>query len=168
MTAWTNLVQKIFRAKNSKNASYKLKHAMKDAAKVYKKHSKTAKKIRGGDLCKDGKPADANGKCPEKNETEDVAAANETKVDTANETEDVDTANETKVDTANANNDIATANANNDVATANANNDLDTANATNGVATGAAVDSVAHIGGKRKTKKSKKDKKRKSAKKSKK
>ena len=52
MTAWTDLVQKIFKDKSSKNSSYKLKHAMKDAAKVYKKHGKTAKKVRGGVKCK--------------------------------------------------------------------------------------------------------------------
>ena len=51
MTAWTDLVQKIFKDKSSKNSSYKLKHAMKDAAKVYKKHGKTAKKVHGGLTC---------------------------------------------------------------------------------------------------------------------
>ena len=65
MTAWTDLVQKIFKDKSSKNSSYKLKHAMKDAAKVYKKHGKTAKKVHGGNECNDGSMPDKDGKCPE-------------------------------------------------------------------------------------------------------
>jgi hypothetical protein len=69
MTAWTDLVQKIYKEKSGKNASYKLKHAMKDAAKVYKKHSKTAKKIRGGHKeCKDGSIAEIDKECPKDDE----------------------------------------------------------------------------------------------------
>ena len=81
MTAWTDLVQKIYKEKSGKNSSYKLKHAMKDAAKVYKKHSKTAKKgkkvRRGGEgeedltkkptqkTCEDGSTIPINEECHE-------------------------------------------------------------------------------------------------------
>jgi hypothetical protein len=81
MTAWTDLVQKIYKEKSGKNASYKLKHAMKDAAKVYKKHSKTAKKIRGGKPCANEITVGDNEKCPE-----EIVAVDNTVDDTTADT----------------------------------------------------------------------------------
>ena len=43
MTTWTDLVKKIYNNNKHKHG-YKLKNAMKDAKKVYKKHSHTSKK----------------------------------------------------------------------------------------------------------------------------
>jgi hypothetical protein len=39
MSAWNQLVSKFFKDGRAKNPSYKLKNAMQDAAKVYKKGS---------------------------------------------------------------------------------------------------------------------------------
>lgn len=39
MTAWTDLVSKMFKEGRSSNPNFKLKDAMKSAAKVYKKGS---------------------------------------------------------------------------------------------------------------------------------
>ena len=46
MNEWAKLVSKIYKEKSRTNKNYKLKNAMKDAKKVYKKN-KTMKK-RGG------------------------------------------------------------------------------------------------------------------------
>lgn len=43
MNAWAKLVSKIYKEKSRTNKNYKLKNAMKDAKKVYKKN-KTMKK----------------------------------------------------------------------------------------------------------------------------
>lgn len=40
MTAWTNLVKETYTAGKKGNPNYKLKHAMKDAAKTYKAQKK--------------------------------------------------------------------------------------------------------------------------------
>jgi hypothetical protein len=50
MTAWTDFATKFFNDKRKTNKSYKFKHALKDASKIYKKHGKTNKKhrMRGG------------------------------------------------------------------------------------------------------------------------
>jgi hypothetical protein len=44
MNAWAKLVSKIYKEKSRTNKNYKLKNAMKDAKKVYKKSNKTMKK----------------------------------------------------------------------------------------------------------------------------
>jgi hypothetical protein len=46
MSAWTDLIKKIYNEKHAKNKTYKYKNAMKDAMKVYKKEKggKTEKK----------------------------------------------------------------------------------------------------------------------------
>jgi len=48
MNAWAQLVSKIYKEKSRTNKNYKLKNAMKDAKKVYKKNktmkNKTMKK----------------------------------------------------------------------------------------------------------------------------
>ena len=48
MNAWATLVSKIYKEKSRTNKNYKLKNAMKDAKKVYKKNktmkNKTMKK----------------------------------------------------------------------------------------------------------------------------
>ena len=41
MTEWTNLVKTMFKNGRKTNKNYKLKNAMKDAAKVYKKNKGT-------------------------------------------------------------------------------------------------------------------------------
>jgi len=41
MTEWTNLVKTMFKNGRKTNKNYKLKNAMKDAAKIYKKHKST-------------------------------------------------------------------------------------------------------------------------------
>jgi hypothetical protein len=38
MNEWAKLVSKIYKEKNKTNKNYKLKNAMKDAKKVYKKN----------------------------------------------------------------------------------------------------------------------------------
>ena len=43
MSEWNMLVKKIFDEKRSKNSAYRLGDAMRDAKKVYKKTTKTAK-----------------------------------------------------------------------------------------------------------------------------
>jgi hypothetical protein len=45
-------VTKIYKEKSAKNKTYKLKNAMKDAKKVYKKGGKTEKKHGGGKTAK--------------------------------------------------------------------------------------------------------------------
>jgi hypothetical protein len=46
MTAWTDLVKKVFN-ENKSRSGYKFKNALKDASKIYKKNgSKTGKKTR--------------------------------------------------------------------------------------------------------------------------
>ena len=47
MSEWNMLVKKIFDQNRSKNSSYRLGDAMRDAKKVYKKTSKTAKSLVG-------------------------------------------------------------------------------------------------------------------------
>jgi len=46
MTEWTNLVKTMFKNGRKTNKNYKLKNAMKDAAKVYKKKNKSTKMNR--------------------------------------------------------------------------------------------------------------------------
>jgi len=46
MTEWTNLVKTMFKNGRKTNKNYKLKNAMKDAAKVYKKKNKSTKMKR--------------------------------------------------------------------------------------------------------------------------
>jgi hypothetical protein len=46
MTEWTKLVSSIYKQKSASNPNYKLKDAMKDAKKVYKKN----KTKKGGNL----------------------------------------------------------------------------------------------------------------------
>lgn len=43
MNAWAKLVSKVYKDKKKTNKNYKLKNAMKDAKKIYKKN-KTMKK----------------------------------------------------------------------------------------------------------------------------
>ena len=45
MSEWNMLVKKIFDQNRAKNTSYRLGDAMRDAKKVYKKTSKTAKEM---------------------------------------------------------------------------------------------------------------------------
>ena len=47
MSEWNMLVKKIFDQNRSKNSSYRLGDAMRDAKKVYKKTTKTAKTLVG-------------------------------------------------------------------------------------------------------------------------
>jgi hypothetical protein len=42
MSAWNQLVSKLFKEGRSKNNDYKLKNAMQDASKIYKKGSTTS------------------------------------------------------------------------------------------------------------------------------
>lgn len=44
MNDWAKLVNKIYKEKSKTNKNYKLKNAMKDAKKVYKKKNVTMKK----------------------------------------------------------------------------------------------------------------------------
>ena len=46
MSDWTELVTKTYNDKKKKNPSYKFKHAMKDAAKMYKKGGVSSKKMK--------------------------------------------------------------------------------------------------------------------------
>ena len=44
MNDWAKLVSRIYKEKSRKNKNYKLKNAMKDAKKIYKKKNTTMKK----------------------------------------------------------------------------------------------------------------------------
>ena len=46
MSDWTKLVTETYKKNHKKNASYKFKHAMKDAAKMYKKGGVSSKKMK--------------------------------------------------------------------------------------------------------------------------
>lgn len=46
MSAWTKAVTEMYKKNHKKNSSYKLKNAMKDAAKIYKKGGVSNKKMK--------------------------------------------------------------------------------------------------------------------------